>query len=153
MKTIELAAILVAMLLIFIVFFSLVKGEKKRINIINADGSQVSVDAEIADNPITQAKGLMGRKSLGETEGMMFVFDKPGRYSLWMLNTTIPLDAVFISEDKTVVDIIAMEPCGFNVTRCKTYTPGADAKYILEVNQGFSKRYGISVGKSRFEFQ
>jgi len=158
MKTIELVAILalIAILLIFIIFFAMAKGEKKKITLTtsaNPESPRVSVNVEMADNPVTRAKGLMGRGSLGESDGMLFVFDAPGRYSLWMLNTTIPLDAIFISEDKTVVDIIGMEPCGFNVTRCKTYTPKADAMYVLEVNRGFSERYGIVIGKSRLELQ
>ena len=141
--------VLVAFVIILVFYFVTAKGEKKRITITNSEGSEISVDVEISDNLTTRAKGLMGRKSLGEYEGMLFVFDEPGLHGFWMLNTTIPLDGIFIAENGTVVDILEMEPCGLNVLDCKLYTPKTKAKYILEVNQGFSKGHKIEEGKSR----
>ncbi len=119
--------------------------------ITNPDASFVYVDAEIADNMVTRAKGLMGRKSLGENQGMLFVFDSTGLYPFWMLNTSISLDAIFIAENGTVVDIIQMEPCGLNPTSCPRYIPKADSRYVLEVNKGFAERHGIAIGKSRLK--
>lgn len=149
MNTYELAAIVVIVLLaLLIIYFVTAKGEKKTITLVNADGSSVSVDVEIANNSATMAKGLMGRSSLGETEGMLFVFPNEGRYPFWMLNTTIPLEAIHIAANGTVVDIIEMDPCGLNVTACKLYSPKANAKYVLEVNQDFSQRHGVLIGST-----
>jgi hypothetical protein len=132
--------------LLFAVYFIQVKGDKKRLTF---SYPEMSVTVEVADNPITRAKGLMGRSELGDAYGMLFVFDKMGKYPFWMLNTTIPLDAVYLSEDGTVVDILQMEPCGLNITQCRQYVPQAEARYVLEVNQGFSKKHGIEIGKSK----
>jgi len=149
MKPYEMAALAaIAILLILLIYFATAKGERKRIILINGAGEQIGVDVEIAATPGTQAKGLMGRKTLGENEGMLFVFYKSGRYSFWMLNTTIPLDAVFIDEKGTVVDIIGMEPCGFNIAKCGFYTPKAPARYVLEANLGFSEKNKIVPGNS-----
>ena len=137
------------LVLIFIFHFSMTKGEKKKITLINADGDEVQLDVEVAANFTTRAKGLMGRESLGEYEGMLFVFDKSAVYNFWMLNTTIALDAVFISDNGTIVDIIPMEPCGLNVTKCRLYTPSAESKYVLEVNQGFSEKHSLGIMNSR----
>ena len=141
-----LAAIL---LIALIVYFATVKGERKRITLINADGAEVPVDVEIANSTALRTKGLMGRSTLGESDGMLFIFDQSGVYGFWMLNTTIPLEAIHIAGNGTVVDIIEMEPCGLNVTSCKTYPPRAPARYVLEVNQNFSKRHGVEIGKSK----
>lgn len=122
-----------------------------KIAITNPDGSLVEISAEIADNMATRMKGLMGRKSMDEDAGMLFVFGTSGRHAFWMFNTSIALDAIFIDENGSVVDIIQMEPCGLNAPACPTYTPKADSKYVLEVNQGFSERHGITIGKSRME--
>ncbi|MFH0738148.1 MAG: DUF192 domain-containing protein [Candidatus Micrarchaeota archaeon] len=150
MKTNEIAVLAAfAILLILIIFFITAKGEKRRVTLINAEGARFPIDVEIANNSLTRAKGLMGRQTLGENEGMLFIFDKSGIYPFWMLNTTIPLDAVYIAENGSIVDIIEMEPCGLNITKCRLYTPKAEARYVLEVNRGFSARLGVSVAKGR----
>ena len=152
MKSSEMIAIAaLAIVVILIFYFIIAKGPTRKITISNPDGSSVSVDAEIANNTATRAKGLMGRKSLGENEGMLFVFDSSGTHAFWMFNTSIALDAIFMDENGTVVDILQMEPCGLNPASCPHYTPKADAKYVLEVNQGFAERHGITVGKSKME--
>jgi uncharacterized protein len=151
MRSEDVAALLVigivAAILIF--YFLSARGTVKKVTISNPDGSETSVSAEVADNPFTRAKGLMGRTSLGEGEGMLFVFDRQDTYSFWMFNTTIPLDGIFIAENGTIVDVVPMQPCGLNVTRCPSYVAKAPAKYVLEANQGFAKRHGIAIGKSR----
>ncbi len=120
---------------------------KKQITIINSRGENIIVTVELANDPIKRARGLMFRPALGKNEGMLFVFNKPGRYKFWMLNTTIPLDAIFFDENGTVVDIITMEPC--NTVNCPVYTSNAEALYVLEVKQGFSVANKIESGKSR----
>lgn len=143
-------SVFLVIVLLFVFYFITAKGEKKKLVLINSEGSEISIDAEIADNMTTRAKGLMGKKSLGEYEGMLFVFDRPGIYSFWMLNTTIALDAIFIDGNGNVVEVIEMDPCGLNVLNCSrnSYKPKEQATYVLEVNQGFSEKHSIIPGKS-----
>ncbi len=149
MNTYELAAIIaIVLLVILIIYFVTAKGDKRRLTIVNADGSSVALDVEVANTTATRAKGLMGRSSLGEGEGMLFTFDQPGRYPFWMLNTSIPLEAIHIDGNGSVVDIIEMDPCGLNVTACKLYPPKAAAIFVLEVNQNYSQRHGVRIGST-----
>lgn len=149
MKGHEVAALLaLAVLIIFFFHLATAKGEKRRITLINSEGTKIQVTAEIANESAMMAKGLMGRKSLGEYEGMLFIFLRSGSYPFWMLNTTIPLEAIHIAENGTVVDIVEMEPCGLNITKCRLYSPKAPAKYVLEANMGFSRKNRISPGSS-----
>ncbi len=149
MDTYEIIAVIALIILVaLIVYLATAKGDKRSITILNADGSSISVEVELANTTATRAKGLMGRSSLGEDEGMLFVFDQEGKYPFWMLNTTLPLEAIHISGNGTVVDILEMDPCGLNVTACKLYSPKAAARYVLEVNQNFSERHGVQVGST-----
>lgn len=122
--------------------------KKEEIVLTNAQGKELRLEVEVAGNPVSRAKGLMGRNSLGEHQGMLFVFDKPGKHSFWMFNTTLALDAVYIAEDGRVVDVIEMEPCGLNITNCPSYVPKTEALWVLEVNQGFSRKNKIIAGNS-----
>lgn len=144
------AAVFIAIFLIAIVILFLYTQlftVKRQIAVINRDGERIELNVEIADDPVKRARGLMVRQSLAESEGMLFVFDKPERYGFWMLNTTIPLDAIFFDENMTAVDIIQMDPC--RITNCPTYVPEKEALYVLEVNQGFAVSNRIEKGKSR----
>jgi uncharacterized membrane protein (UPF0127 family) len=153
MKQYEMTILLAVLLVIaLIIYFATAKGEKRRVTLISQDGSSVPLEAEFANSTATRAKGLMGRASLGENEGMLFIFSQEGFYQFWMLNTSIPLEAIHVSENGTVVDIIEMDPCGLNITSCRLYSPRAPAKFVLEVNQNFSKRHGIVIGKSSMRF-
>ena len=134
------------LLLLVIFLYTQFTTVKKQINVTNSEGEKIELTVEMADTYAKKARGLMFRKSLGEDEGMLFVFDKPGKYGFWMVNTSIPLDLIFIDENKTVVDIAQMEPCG--IRNCPVYIPLAEALYVLEVNQGFSVSNKIEKGKS-----
>ena len=145
-----------AFFLLILVFFALfihsqLKKETTRLEFTNKDGKSVYVDAEMANNLTKRMKGLMFRETLGENEGMLFVFNKEAKNVFWMMNTTIPLDAIHIAENGSVVDVIQMNTCTsiFNCT--KTYTPKNKAKYVLEVNQGFAEKNGIEIGNSTYK--
>jgi len=119
---------------------------KEQITIINSAGQQIHIYVEIADEWPEMERGLMYRESLPEDEGMLFIFSRSGNYPFWMKNTLIPLDAIYISANGTIVDILQMEPC--IADPCPTYPPDGDARYVLEVNKGFSERHGIREGNS-----
>ena len=103
-----------------------------------------TVNAELADTHDRQMLGLMFRKSLPQNSGMLFIFDKPDYYSFWMMNTSIPLDIIWIDKNNTIVDIAQnTEPC---FVLCKSYTPAKKAMYVLETNANFTKKHGVEVG-------
>ena len=74
------------------------------------DGSTVAV--EIAANDETRAQGLMYRDQLREGTGMLFLFPATGDYPFWMKSTLIPLDMVWIDENRKVVHVASdVPPC------------------------------------------
>lgn len=105
--------------------------------------SDLCVDVEVVDTPSERARGLMYRESLGENEGMLFIFDKSDKYAFWMKNTYISLDIIWIDEGR-VVHIEHALPC--TKDPCISYETDVAAKYVLEVNAGFAERNGMGVG-------
>ena len=92
---------------------------------------------EIADEPAEWTQGLMYRTSLPQNHGMLFDFGKEAPRNFWMKNTKIPLDMIFIGENKQIVQITTQaQPC--TSEPCQTYS-SPPARYVLEINAGFSK--------------
>ena len=67
-------------------------------------------NVEIADTPETREKGLMDIKELPKDQGMLFVWDEPQEIDMWMKDTLIPLDIVFINEDFEVTSVQQGQP-------------------------------------------
>src|SRR3989344_5651272 len=110
------------------------------------------VQVELADTVIKRTKGLMFRKSLGENEGMLFIFPSEGKHTFWMDNTYIPLDIIWISANMKIVHIEEnVQPCiveGSAMDKLRdmfrTYGPSENAKYVLEVGGGWIKNNEIA---------
>ncbi len=103
---------------------------------------------EIADSDQKRALGLMFRKYLPDSIGMLFIFDSSGIYPFWMKNTYIPLSIAFIDENYEIIDIIDLEP--FDET---SVFPLRKFKYALEVNRNWFKKNNVKVGdKVKFLF-
>ncbi|HAK54468.1 MAG: DUF192 domain-containing protein [Vicinamibacterales bacterium] len=111
--------------------------------VVFPDDTRVRV--EIADTAATRERGLMFRESMAENEGMIFVFDASGFYPFWMKDTLIPLDMLWVDAGGRVVSIAnSVPPC--RADPCPTYSPEADALYVVEVVSGFAKTHGVEVG-------
>jgi hypothetical protein len=145
-------AVLILVLGVSVFLFFQLKKETAKVEMINSSGGSVFVDVELADNAAKQTRGLMFRSSLGEDEGMLFIFNDDDYRTFWMMNTTIPLDAIFFSSNGSVVDVIQMAPCK-SLISCPTYPSTGKAKYVLEVNQGFAMKNGITAGNSSLVVQ
>ena len=97
---------------------------------------------EIAEWPQEKARGLMFRRSMPQEHGMIFLLDPPRRATMWMRNTYISLDMIFISEQGTVLRIEAnTEPFSTDV-----FDSGGIAKAVLELNAGEAARIGLKPG-------
>jgi uncharacterized membrane protein (UPF0127 family) len=97
---------------------------------------------ELARTPAQQSQGLMFRQRLAADSGMLFVYPAPYRISMWMKNTLIPLDMVFIGADGRVVDI-AQRTVPQSLRPISSSEP---ALAVLEVNAGTASRLGIRKG-------
>lgn len=101
---------------------------------------------EIADNDKLRTKGLSGRKSLPNTAGMLFIYEKPGYYKFWMKEMNFSLDFVWINDDKIVDLTENISPADKNNPIFPLFTSRSPADKILEVNAGVIKSYGIRIG-------
>lgn len=107
----------------------------------------VALEVQIADTEPRRVRGLMFQEQLSYDQGMIFVFQEPGAYSLWMLNMQFPLDMIWFDEDGAVVHIErGVKPCktALEITTCQSIVPGGMATYILEVTAGFVEMHGIT---------
>ncbi len=119
-----------------------------RVVIETSAGQRLSVDVELARTVAEQRKGLMGRRALPESGGMLFLFDATTVQSFWMKNTLIPLDMLFISDDGHVVGIVENAAPLTETER----SVGKPSRYVLEVNGGWSAAHGVRAGdRVRFE--
>ncbi len=105
---------------------------------------QSCVQAEVAASEPERLQGLMLRDSLAESAGMLFVFDREAIYPFWMKNMRFPIDIIWMSADKHIVEILSdASPCG---DACTQLVPVEPSLYVLEVCAGFVKRHDIKVG-------
>ncbi|OIN85366.1 MAG: hypothetical protein AUJ12_09410 [Alphaproteobacteria bacterium CG1_02_46_17] len=111
------------------------------LTITNDAGNQISLDVEVADNSSSRARGLMFRRTMPETSGMLFIFPDMRQPSFWMKNTLIPLDMLFLDENGQVVDIHNMAM----PQDLTTITSSQPAKAVLEINGGMAEKWGIGL--------
>lgn len=109
--------------------------------------------AEVSQTPQDQARGLGERDFLPRDRGMLFVFEFEHPHAFWMLGMRFPLDFVWISADRRVVEVtteVPPEP-GVPEAELRQYRPKASVLYVLELNAGVVAELGIQVG-DRVEF-
>ena len=113
----------------------------KRLKLITARGAQ-AIDVEVTETPAEKAQGLMFRTHLPDTSGMLFFYETPQEITMWMRNTYIPLDMVFIRADGIVHRIEARtEPLSENIIASK-----GDVTACLELAGGAAERLGLKPG-------
>ena len=116
---------------------------------IHSEGGPHRLDVEVAETSSQRQRGLMGRESLPEAQGMLFRFENEQSASnaFWMYNTLIPLDIAFIDASGRIVAINTMPPCETtSPSECPSYPAGAAYHSALEVNGGYFAERGIKVG-------
>jgi uncharacterized membrane protein (UPF0127 family) len=97
-----------------------------------------------ADTPARKAQGLMFVRGLAADRGMLFVNEAPRVASMWMKNTYIPLDMIFIGEDGRI-SAIAERTATLAEDLIRSPNPVTG---VLEVNGGFAGRHGVTPGDS-----
>ncbi len=119
----------------------LVTFDKSELAIKTAKG-KFKFDIELAISGPQQSQGLMFRRSLAADAGMLFDYRTPQFISMWMKNTYIPLDMIFIGQDGKVINIAERTiPHSEMVISSKSH-----ARAVLEVNGGTASRLGIKPG-------
>jgi uncharacterized membrane protein (UPF0127 family) len=111
------------------------------LKLITARGTHV-IDIEVTETPAEKAQGLMFRTRLADTAGMLFFYETPQEITMWMRNTYIPLDMVFIRADGVVHRIEARtEPLSENIVASR-----GNVTACLELAGGAAERLGLKAG-------
>jgi uncharacterized membrane protein (UPF0127 family) len=113
------------------------------VTILGRDGDvRLRISAEIADDDRSREVGLMYRRSLARTHGMLFLFERSDTLSFWMRNTRIPLDMIFADTAGRIVTIHRN-----TVPYSEQSYPSAEpASTVLEVAAGVADEAGITTG-------
>lgn len=104
-----------------------------------------TVNLELAITPDELAQGLMFRPKLAEDRGMLLLFSEERFPNIWMMNTLVALDIVYLDDSGTVVDVITdAQPCPGEP--CPRFAPKQAARAVLEIPAGGATRHGIVEG-------
>jgi uncharacterized membrane protein (UPF0127 family) len=115
---------------------------KEKLVIVTHDGKQHEFNVEMATTAKQQQTGEMFRTSIPEDSGMLFDWGKPQPTQMWMKNTLVPLDMVFINQDGTIRSIAEdTVPRSLAVIDA-----GGPVRATLEINGGETAKLGIKVG-------
>ena len=109
--------------------------------LVTATGNH-RIAVEIADTPQTRETGLMHREELADDTGMLFDFREIRPVSMWMRNTLIPLDMLFVRENGTVARV-ARNAVPLDLTPIPS---GEPVRYVLEIAGGAAETYGVAEG-------
>ena len=101
---------------------------------------------EIAADPAARRLGYMHRERVGSDEGMLFLFDGPGRHSIWMKNCRVSLDIIWLDATWEVVEIAHQRPPCPDQGECPGIAPMRMARYVLEVAGGIARQHGLEIG-------
>jgi len=107
-----------------------------------SNGPCVFIDAYVANNRAAKAQGLMYVESPGQFEGMLFIHSRPAKNSMWIKNTLIPLDMLFVRDDQTIAKIVT-DTVPLSTDTIVSREP---VTTVLELNAGSAERWGIQVG-------
>jgi uncharacterized protein len=137
-----LLAILVAVLLIEAVHAAGSVSFEEAPLTIDAKSGQFEFQVEMAVNPEQRGRGLMFREDLAEDRGMLFDFGRMQQASMWMRNTYVPLDMLFIDADGRITQIAAdVQPLSDAVIASRK-----PVRAVLELRAGVTAKLGIEPG-------
>ncbi|WP_395667048.1 DUF192 domain-containing protein [Methylocella sp.] len=109
--------------------------------IVTASGRH-AFEVEVMRTEAGRERGLMFRRAMPQNHGMLFDFDSDGVVNMWMKNTLIPLDMIFIGPTGKVVALIEnAEPLSQRVLSSRV-----PAHAVLEINGGVAARIGVKIG-------
>jgi len=110
--------------------------------VVKQAGGRYTFQIELARTPAQRQQGLMFRERLAADAGMLFDYDRPQPVAMWMKNTYVPLDMIFIDGAGIITHIskravpLSLQPISSN----------GPVRAVLEVNGGITDHLGIRVG-------
>ncbi len=123
--------------------FDFKKNNSQNSKVISAQLKSVKMTLIVADTPLAMSKGLSGVKKISDQEGMLFVFPTETIPSFWMKDMLMSIDIIWLDKNMRVVGFVEKAmPDSYP----KLFSPNQPIRYVLEVNSGWSERYGLQVG-------
>ena len=116
--------------------------DKSEIELVRKNGGSISFSVEIADTLEKRQKGMMFRAYLPWQQGMLFDFETDMVMNMWMKNTPIALDMMFINAEGVIFRIEENADPG-SLETISSVSPG---RYVLETLAGSVRRFGIRTG-------
>lgn len=108
----------------------------------------LKIIVEVAETNEERSLGLSNRTRLDDQSGMVFVFTKNSKPVFWMKDTKIPLDIIWINDNKIIgIEKNVQPELGVTDSKLKKYHAPSEIDYVLEVNGGFSDKNSIKVGE------
>jgi uncharacterized membrane protein (UPF0127 family) len=104
-----------------------------------------NINTEVSSTTGERELGLSGRTRLAPDSGMLFIFPNPGIYGFWMKDMNFPIDIVWIDESHNVVSINSDVATS---TYPDSLFPPSNISYVLELNAGAAREFGIATGTS-----
>jgi uncharacterized membrane protein (UPF0127 family) len=135
------AAVAAVLILALFAFRPAVAADEQTLEVVTRSGVH-SFTVELAATDEARSKGLMYRRELPEGRGMLFDFKQDQNAAMWMKNTYIPLDMIFIRADGRIQRIAE----NTRPESEKIITAGAPVRAVLEVIGGTARKLGIRAG-------
>jgi len=115
---------------------------RSELTLVTQTGKRFLLQVEIANSAAEKRRGLMYRETLEQTQGMLFLYQPAAEVAIWMKNTLLSLDILFIDVTGRIARI-APDAVPFSETNLRS---GAPVRGVLEINGGMTGSLGISVG-------
>lgn len=133
-------AVIIAIIGVWFFVYAVSKNDVKyfKINI-----KEAVINAKIVEKEADLMMGLGGVSELGEGEGMWFIFLEDSKIGIWMRDMKIPIDIIWFDKNLKIVDI---KEGALPESYPEIFYPKGNARYVLEINAGFSKKQGIKIG-------
>lgn len=123
-------------------YYTLVSSGKTSTATLVTETGRHSLSLELADTPEEREIGLMNRQSMPDGHGMLFDFKESRPVTMWMKNTLIPLDMLFMDASGTITRVATnAQPMSLDLIRS-----GGPVSYVLELNAGTAARYKAKKG-------
>lgn len=109
--------------------------------------------AEVVTSKFDMSRGMMFRDSLAPDRGMLFIHGEPGKYPYWMYQVRIPLDLIWMDQNRLVTEIVPnVEPCkSESAVKCPQIGGNRRALFVLELNAGMAGKHKLKLG-DRLDF-
>lgn len=107
--------------------------------LLKYDGARIATHIEYATTMLQMSRGLMFRKDIPDDYALVFVSSEPKNIFVHALFMRFPIDAIFLNEDKIIIDIARLNPwSGYRYVK--------NVAYLIEMNAGTSDRYELATG-------